>query len=79
MELDSRVGKEAFANHPTEWDSGQAVSSAIRDRSPTNICEAMSGPSTLLEEKEKITAVTPSKPNLLHIGHSMPIVVFLVV
>jgi hypothetical protein len=30
----------------------------------------MSGPSTLHQDKEKITAMTPSKPNLLPIGTS---------
>jgi hypothetical protein len=39
----------------------------------------MSGPSTLPQDKEKITAVTPSKPNFLHIGLSHSVVVCLFV
>jgi hypothetical protein len=79
MELDSGVSKEAFANHPTKWDSGQTVPSTIRDRPPTNVCKKISGPSTLPQDKEKITAMTPSKPNFLHIGLSVSVVVCLAV
>jgi hypothetical protein len=79
MELDSGLGNEAFANHPTKCDSGQAVPSFIRDRSPTNVCKTMSGPSTPLQDKEKITAVTPSKPNFLHVGLSQSVIVCLFV
>jgi hypothetical protein len=31
VELDSGVSKKALANHPTKWDSCQAVPSAILD------------------------------------------------
>ena len=39
----------------------------------------MSGPSTLLQHREKFTAVTPSKPNFLPIGSSRFAVVAVVV
>jgi hypothetical protein len=72
---------EALANHPTKWDSGQAVPRAIRDRSPTNVYKTISGPSMLRQDKEKITAVTPSKPNFQHVGLSVSVsvAVFLLV
>jgi hypothetical protein len=38
----------------------------------------MSGPGTIPQDKEKITAVAPSKPNFLHIGLSLSVVVCLV-
>jgi hypothetical protein len=37
MELDSGANLEALTNHPTKWDSSQAIPRVIRDRSPTNV------------------------------------------
>ena len=37
VELDSSVGAEAFADHPTKWNPGQAVPGTIRDRSTTDV------------------------------------------
>ena len=39
----------------------------------------MSGPSTLPQQKEKITAVTSSKINFLPIGLSRSVVVFFII
>jgi hypothetical protein len=77
IELDSDVVNEAFANHPTKRDSSQGVPSTIRDRSSTNVFKIMSGPSTLPQDKEIITAMTPSKPNFLYISPSRSVIVLL--
>jgi hypothetical protein len=38
----------------------------------------MSGPGTIPQDKEKFTAMAPSKPNFIHIGLSHSVVVCLV-
>ena len=37
VELNSGVGEEALADHPTKWNPGQAVSRTIRNRSTTDV------------------------------------------
>jgi hypothetical protein len=78
IKLDSSFGKETLANHPTKWDSGQAVPCVILDRSSTNVYKTISGLGMLRREKEKITTMTPSKPNFLHVSLSESLVVLLV-
>jgi hypothetical protein len=67
-----------LANHPTKWDSGQAVSRAILNRSSADVYKTISEPYILRRDNENITAVTPGKPNFLMISR-VPVVVVVVV
>ena len=58
VELDSGVSKNALANHPSKWDSCQAVPGAIRNRSPTNVYKTMLGPSIIRRDKQNYRSDT---------------------
>jgi len=62
VKLYAGVRNKTLANHPTKWDSGQAVPRTVLDGPPTDVYTMMSGPSALLRGS-KFTAVTPGKPN----------------